>query len=55
MKIWYIKTSGIQQKQIGKYLALNTYYLKRMDKNQLLKVECQIWKWTRNLSKKLEY
>lgn len=51
MKIWCIKTSGIQLKQIGKYLALNTYYLRRMAKNHLLKVECQIWKWTRNPSK----
>lgn len=51
MKIWYIKTSGIQLKQIEQYLALNTYYLKRMAENQLLKVEWQIWKWKRNPSK----
>lgn len=51
MKIWCMKTSGIQLRQIGKYLALNIYYLRRMVKNQLLKVECQIWKWIRNPSK----
>lgn len=51
MKIWCIKISGIQLKQIGKYLALNTYYLRRMVKNHLLKAECQMWKWTRIPSK----
>lgn len=32
-------------------MALNIYYLRRMVKNHLLKVECQMWKWTRNPSK----
>lgn len=40
--MWHIKIYGIHLKLIGKYLALNTYEIRRKAKIQLFKYESKV-------------